>query len=782
VSLLAVWVFLTVACVILGIYQVKFAWNALPISLGPIEFSLTIYPPLVLCVWMVFLLGFEWAFLSAYLATFSLALYSGMSVSLALLFALVDPLALAVYALAYRSVRIPFDSRNLKGAIWFLFVSFFAAVAGSLGSFIWSEAHDLAPVETFAIWQGWWVGAFLQAVLLNAPVLAVFARRVEEVKLSKFKVPPFREPKLKWIMVSIAAGGLIVCGFLLATGELASMRLSQALGTDVSDATRRAIVNAIYGWKLTLWTGMVLTVAGSFGGIFLAYSWNRGLVREVRTRTLELQESEQRFRVTFSQAAVGIAHVAPDGRWLRVNQKLCDIVGYSRDELLERTFQDITYPDDLDVDVNNVQRVLSEEIQTYSMEKRYVQKTGALIWVNLTVSLARDRHNQPRYFISIVEDITERKRLEDQLRQSQKMEAIGQLAGGVAHDFNNILTVIGGYGQMVLTEADQNELLKHYAQEINDSVDRAAALTGQLLAFSRRQVTQPKNVNLNQLVANMKHMLRRLLGENIELTTIPSGFPETVKIDPVQMQQVIVNLAVNAKDAMPDGGKVTILVSEVTLDQRPHVMLAIGDTGIGMDPEVQSHMFEPFYSTKPRGKGTGLGLSIVYGIIKQAGGSIEVKSQVGEGAILQIFLPKILDSELPQEWAKTAGRIALGSETILLVEDEERVRRLIGQVLRDSGYTVVEADSGEDAMDACRRFSQPIHLLVTDLIMPGINGRTLAERLRQSRPGLKVLYISGYTENILDMYGPLNSGTGFLQKPFAPAALTQKLRELLGEL
>jgi PAS domain S-box-containing protein len=779
--LLFAWLTLTMACVVLGIYQVKLGWNALPVHMGPIQFSLTIYPPLVICVWMVFWLGFEWAFLSAYLATFSLALYSGMPVDLALLFALVDPLALAVYALAYRSVRIPFDLRNLISILWFSFVSFVAAVAGSVGSFIWSEAHGLSPVETFAIWQGWWAGALLQAILLNAPVLAILARRLEQLKLSKFEAPPHREPTLRWIMVAIAAGGLVMTGFLLATGELARTRLSQALGTGVSQAMRKAIEDATHGWKLTVWSGMALTLAGSCGGILLAYGWNRSLVREVEARTAELQDSEQRFRVTFDQAAVGIAHVAPDGRWLRVNQKLCDIVGYSREELLQLTFQDITYADDLNADVMNVHRMLAGEIQTYSMEKRYVQKSGPSIWVNLTVSLARGPRNEPRYFISIVEDITERKHLEEQLRQSQKMEAVGRLAGGVAHDFNNMLTVIGGYSRMMLTQVDQNGPLLEYAKAICDSADRAAALTGQLLAFSRRQVVQPSIVNLNDLVANMEEMLHRLLGENVELSTILSPVPGRVKVDPGQIEQVIVNLAVNARDAMPEGGKVTIEVSNVEMDEKPNVTLAVRDTGNGMDSETQSHLFEPFYSTKARGKGTGLGLSIVYGIIKQAGGSITVKTQLGQGAVFEISLPRILDTDAPQESGKTVEKIAPGSETILLVEDEETVRKLVGQVLRASGYTVLEAGSGEDAMHTSRQLPGPIHLLVTDMIMPGMNGRVLAERLRHSRPNLKVLYISGYTENILDLYGPLGTATAFLQKPFAPSVLTKKLRELLDE-
>jgi CheY-like chemotaxis protein len=286
-------------------------------------------------------------------------------------------------------------------------------------------------------------------------------------------------------------------------------------------------------------------------------------------------------------------------------------------------------------------------------------------------------------------------------------------------------------------------------------------------------------VNLNDLVAGMQEMLHRLLGETVALKTIQSKVPAKVKVDPGQFEQVVVKLAVNARDAMPEGGELTIEVSTAEVDQTPQVMLCVRDTGTGMDAEVQSHLFEPFYTTKDRGKGTGLGLSIVYGIVKQSGGSIMVNSQLGQGTAFQIFLPRVFVEETQAAPGMTLESIASGSETILLVEDEEALRKLAGEVLRSSGYTVLEAANGEDAIGVYRRFTGPIPLLVTDMIMPGMNGRTLAERLRSLRPDTKVLYISGYTENLLDLHGPLGPATAFLQKPFAPAVLTRKVRELL---
>jgi PAS domain S-box-containing protein len=777
--ILALWLAGTLLCIALGIYQVNRGWNGIPVHLGPIRFSMTIYPPLIICVWMLFWLGFEWAFLAAYLATWTLSVYAGMPLTAASLFALVDPLALAIYALAYRTARLPFDLRQAKSAIWFIVVSFVAAVAGSTGSFIWSEARGLSAADTLAIWQGWWIGAFAQALILNAPVLAILSRRLEGLKRRYFRAPVVAEPTLRWIASAIAAGGVVLAGFLMASSELASVRLFQALATDVSATARRAILDASYSWKLTAWAGMALTLAGSLGGMFLAYAWNRALFREVRLRTAELQESEQRFRLTFEQAAVGIAHVGLDGRWLRVNQKLCDIVGYTYEELLRLTFQDITYPEDLDADLVLVRKALAGEITNYAMEKRYIRKNGSLTWIQLTVALARGPQNDPSYFISIVEDINERKQLEEQLRHSQKMEAIGRLAGGVAHDFNNLLTVISGYGEIMMRETSREPLLRSKAEAICAAADRAAVLTHQLLAFSRRQLVQPRIVDLNHVVAKMEQMLHRLIGEKVVLTTIRCVDPARVKIDPGQIEQVIVNLAVNAQDSMPDGGTLTIEVGRGSIAGTDGVTLEVRDEGTGMTADVLAHLYEPFFTTKARGKGTGLGLSIVYGIIKQAGGTIDVQSQLSHGTTFRIVLPEVTDAESHPETRSISEPAVPGSETVMLVEDEDALRALAAQVLRANGYTVLEASTGEDAERTCTEFSGEIALLVTDVVMPGMNGPALVERLRSSQPLLRVLYISGYTENVLDVQGELGPLTEFLQKPFAPSVLVHQIRKLL---
>jgi PAS domain S-box-containing protein len=780
-TLLGLWVTSTLACIALGIYQVNRSWNGLPIQFGPIRFSMTIYPPLIICVWMLFWLGFEWAFLAAYLSTWILSLYAGMPFQAASLFALVDPLALAVYALAYRTARLPFDLLHPKSGIWFIVVSFVAAVAGSTGSFIWSEAHGLSAAETLAIWQGWWIGALAQALILNAPVLALLTRTIEDWKRRYFQPPVVAEPTLLWIGTTIAAGGLVLAGFLMASSELASVRLSQALSTDVSGAARRAILDASYSWKLTAWAGMALTLAGSVGGIFLAYAWNRTLFREVRLRTAEFQESEQRFRVTFEQAAVGIAHVALDGHFLRVNQKLCDIVGYTREELSQLTFQVITHPDDLDADLALVGRAQAGEFATFAMEKRYLHKNSSLIWVQLTVSLARGRRNEPQYFISIVEDINERKHLEEQLRHSQKMEAVGRLAGGVAHDFNNLLTVISGYSDMIVNATVAEPALQSKAMAIRTATERAAMLTHQLLAFSRRQLVQPRVLDLNEVVVKLEEMLQRLMGDRVTLNTVLLPGSAPVKVDPGQIEQVIVNLAVNARDSMPKGGPLTIQVGRAENSGGAAITLEVRDAGTGMTPDVMAHLYEPFFTTKALGKGTGLGLSIVYGIIKQAGGKIDVDSLPGRGTTFRIFLPEVAGVEPQPEPPKPPPPVVKGSETVMLVEDEEAIRALAAQVLRSQGYTVLEAATGEDAERASGEFAGTIALLLTDVVMPGMNGPALAKRLHSARPLMRVLYISGHTENVVDLQDEIGPVTQFLQKPFLPSALVQTVRELLDQ-
>jgi hypothetical protein len=391
--------------------------------------------------------------------------------------------------------------------------------------------------------------------------------------------------------------------------------------------------------------------------------------------------------------------------------------------------------------------------------------------------------------LAVLLDITGRRKLEDQLRQAQKMEAVGMLAGGVAHDFNNLLTIITGYSQLILNSLGPSDSNRHSVEQIMKAGERAAALTKQLLAFSRRQVLQPRVLDLNKLVSGLAAMLQRLIGEDIDLRmTLPQDLGR-VSADPGQIEQVLMNLVVNARDAMPKGGVLTVETANVTLDEkyvgrhiavRPgaYILLAVSDNGAGMDQATQARLFEPFFTTKGSGKGTGLGLSTVFGIVKQSGGSVEVYSEPGRGTSVKVYLPRIdqpvaIDAEAAR---KTNVR---GSETILLVEDDEMVRNLVRETLHREGYKILDAPGPLEAKRIAEQFKSPIQLMITDVVMPKVSGRELAEQLSRRRPDMKVLYMSGYTDNAILNSGLLHKEVAFLQKPFTPGALTDKVREVL---
>jgi len=435
--------------------------------------------------------------------------------------------------------------------------------------------------------------------------------------------------------------------------------------------------------------------------------------------------------------------------------------------------------------------------QPFLCEHSVVHADGATRILQVRGQAVVDQSGASIKVIGTSQDITELKHSEEalghskeQFLQSQKMEAIGQLAGGVAHDFNNLLTVITGYSNLALSKLNPVDPLCFYLEEIKKASDRAASLTCQLLAFSRRQVLQPRVLDLNAIVADLAKMLSRLIGENIKLKTVLAPELGSVKADPGQVEQVILNLAVNARDAMPQGGRLTIETHNIRLDDEyvgihlgaapgDYVMIAVSDTGCGMDEKTRERIFEPFFTTKEVGKGTGLGLSTVYGIVKQSGGSIWVYSEMGKGTTFKVYLPRI--DEEPQEYHRgTEEReIARGTETILLVEDEEMLRRLAREVLEMKGYRVLEAANGGEAIRLCEEYRGRIHLLLTDVVMPEMSGRALADQLLQARPDLLVLYMSGYTADAIVNHGVVDEGTLLIQKPFTPGALAQMVREVL---
>jgi signal transduction histidine kinase/ActR/RegA family two-component response regulator len=387
----------------------------------------------------------------------------------------------------------------------------------------------------------------------------------------------------------------------------------------------------------------------------------------------------------------------------------------------------------------------------------------------------------------------ERERESDgHLRQAQKMEAVGQLAGGIAHDFNNLLTAINGYSELALRKIGTDDPYRKNFEEIKKAGSRGASLTRQLLAYSRKQILQAKLLDLNSVVADMDKMLRRLIGEDIDLVTLLKPDVGEIKADPGQIEQMVMNLVVNARDAMPKGGKITIETGSAYLDEayasrhpavQPghYTLLAISDTGTGMDAETKKHIFEPFFTTKEVGKGTGLGLSTVYGIVKQSGGSIWVYSEVGKGTTFKVYLPRVDEPALTEEVNEARSAARLGCETVLLVEDEDTVRDLCKEILEENGYAVLVAPNGNEGVRVCKEFEGHIDLLITDVVMPQMSGRELAEHVTALRPDSRVLYMSGYTDDAIVRHGVLHDNADFIQKPFSPDSLALKVREVLDD-
>ena len=512
----------------------------------------------------------------------------------------------------------------------------------------------------------------------------------------------------------------------------------------------------------------------------------RGAIDHARQRAAA-REAERRYEVLFHGAPVGLGRSLPDGRMLAANAAAARIWGYPDVATLLRVNTQELYADA--EDRGRILAAIEGGAAVETLELRGRRGDGAVIWVSLGVRAEKDPSGQVLHYEWSVADITERKRLEAELRQAQKLEAIGQLAGGVAHDFNNLLTVITGRSHLVLAQLAADHPVRRHLDLIQTTAERAAALTRQLLAFSRKQVLAPQVLDVNAVVTGLVPMLRRLIGEHLELTAVPAPELGHVKADPSQLEQVIVNLAVNARDAMPQGGQLTIETGNVELDEtytRRHqgasagrfVMLAVSDTGHGMDAAVKARIFEPFFTTKEPGKGTGLGLATVFGIVTQSGGSIGVYSEPVVGTTFKVYLPRV-DEAVDQMTTAAAPTLARGSETILLVEDDDEVRALARETLEGHGYVVLPAATPAEALRLAGSHSGPISLLVTDVVLPQLSGRGLAEKLTPDHRDLRVLYMSGYTDDAIVRHGVLAVGTAFLQKPFTPATLLVKVREVL---
>jgi two-component system, cell cycle sensor histidine kinase and response regulator CckA len=516
---------------------------------------------------------------------------------------------------------------------------------------------------------------------------------------------------------------------------------------------------------------------------------NRALSAEIEGRRrleIDLLKQNEILQKIFDHIPVMISFFDEEGRLRLANREFARVLGWSFEEIMERNVDILAecYPDPKDRRCvrDFIARSGGEwaDFRTTTRDGRVIDTTWAMVPLSdgMTITIGRDT--------------TERKVLEEQLRQAQKMEAIGRLAGGIAHDFNNLLTAVIGYCELATAKLTNGDPLEDYIAHIRTAGDRAAELTHQLLAFSRKQVLQPKLLNLNSVVTGIEGLLRRLIGEDVRLRTVLAADLGTVEADPGQIEQVIVNLAVNARDAMPGGEKTLTIetgnlnsvagseLAHLAVDQGNYVTLAVSDTGRGMDKQTMSHLFEPFFTTKDLGKGTGLGLATVYGIVKQSGGSISVYSEPGRGSKFKIYLPRVESGGDHHQSTAEPELARQGTETLLLAEDDEIVRILIAEVLRAYGYQVLEASGPAEALLIGERHPGPIHLLVSDVIMPEMNGPELSSRLQKLRPDAKVLYMSGYTDGGVVQQGMLEE-TNFIQKPFVPDALLRRVREILDQ-
>ena len=521
-------------------------------------------------------------------------------------------------------------------------------------------------------------------------------------------------------------------------------------------------------------------------------------------------EDQFSFQDIFAYAPIGICLTAPpEGRILKANRRMCEMLGYSEKELTGKSYPEITHPDDRAVSQESVQQLLLGNIDRFFLEKRYLHKNGESVWARVNVQLRRDANHAPKYFIAHLEDIrhlkeseeaisqlqnraaVEKAVLEEQLRQAQKMEVIGQLAGGVAHDFNNLLSPILGYADLALTQLRPGDPMAEDLQAIRDAAVRAAALTRQLLAFSSKQLLSMTPLNLNRVVREFAKMARHFIRESIEITLHLDSDLGDIKADETQLHQILMNLSINARDAMPQGGSLVIETSNAAFDETfakqhaglqpgPYALVSVRDTGSGMAPEILERVFEPFFTTKPPGHGTGLGLPMTYGIVKQHQGYIWITSAPEKGTVVKIAFPKTGE---PAAEESAAGHLPLadlsGQETLLVVEDDARVRNLVMKMLTRHGYRAVPAVDAQDALRYLESDPGSPDLVITDLIMPGLNGRELQERISALRPGIPVLFISGYPRDVLTDAEPWSADFHLLAKPFTTHELLSQVRTLL---
>jgi PAS domain S-box-containing protein len=751
-------------------------------------------------IWLGAFLSNNWAaFDPTHLSVAVWQLATGMSIDTG---SLVQSLVGANLMRRLIGERNPFD--RVKDTLLFVGIALAMGLVGSVWGVLSLCLGGVLPWDhAFQRWLNWWIGD-AGGVLIMTPVILTFwyqgpphwsVKRGREAALlfgvvvsyaaavfllwrpedeNKYPADLLILPMIAWVAVRFTQREVTLLVLLV---------LATALAGTIEG---RGPYGATSPWS-------TLPVLQAFIGILSILSLSIGAAISERRRTEEaLQTSEHWLKESQRISRVGsyLFDIASD-TW-SISEVLEEIFGIDRK--YPRNFDGwstLVHPEDRQDVVDYVRHEVFGKQKPFDREYRIVsQSDGRTRWVHGLGELHRNASGRVITMVGTIQDITEQKHFEAQLHQAQKMESIGRLAGGVAHDFNNLLTVINGYSDLMLSRIAESDPLRPHLLSVRKAGERASALTQQLLAFSRRQILQPQVINLNDVVVESESMLLRLIEENIQFVTVLAPSLGTVSADPTQMSQILLNLVVNARDAMPHGG----LLRVETANTRPgshemeesgevrlgnYVMLEISDSGAGMDENTRRHLFEPFFTTKGPGKGTGLGLAMVYGIVKQSGGVIRVESAPGMGTTVRIYLPRVDAATAVRHIGAAASEQRQCSGTVLLVEDQENVRRYVALVLHSLGYRVLEADCGPQALSIAGSHAGPIDLLLTDVVMPGMNGARLAEQLLQQMPGVKVIYMSGYTDDVAGRHGVLESGAAYLQKPFGTDALAQKVREVL---
>ena len=690
--------------------------------------------------------------------------------------ALVQSLFIGTVAVCLLTLPLPFSATTstLSKLVAFVTIALVTAYV-TLALAILRRGHFRRAVTMIVV-----------GLLAGITVLIVTSEMAESAALLTFALP-------------LTIAGLLLGRRALGLASAASIAIvvvAALLNTSgiLADAPRPPKLVLLIDFILTVaLLGLIVDRIGTAFHASLAAMRQREqeLAREIAERRsveLALRESEERYRVITENSSDLIGMIDDLGRWVYLTPSHQTVLGFKIDDLIGAEAAAFVHPDDRPA---LVERFRSSRDTGEPARATFRVRHAEGGWRWLEGSWNTITQDGRRYMITAGHDVTERKRLELQLVQAQRLESVGRLAGGIAHDFNNLLTAILGNSELALDALPPNHAARADVAEIAKAADRASALTRQLLAFARKQIIEPQVIDLNQLILEMDALLRRLIGEHIDLVTLPAPDLGRVKADPSQIEQVVINLAVNARDAMPAGGKLTIETSNVvvgedyayqhiTISPGNYVMLAVSDTGVGMDERTLDQAFEPFFTTKEKGRGTGLGLAMCYGIVKQHGGYIWAYSEPEHGSTFKIYLPYV-DAQPDARPAEPApGATPRGTETILLVEDEPAVRALAARTLRERGYVVIEAPQGDAALaQAADHTGGTIDLLLTDVVMPGMSGKLLAEAILRQFPTIRVLYISGYTDNALTHQGQLDPGVLFLPKPFSPATLVRKVREVL---